>query len=92
VSRILYTPFSIAAGLLAGFAAQKLFERVWGLVGKEEVPEPEHRDVSLVELAAALMIEGAIFRAVRGLAEHGFRRGYTRFTGTWPGEEAPERD
>jgi Protein of unknown function (DUF4235) len=92
VSRVLYTPVSIAAGLLAGFVAQKLFERAWRLIGKEEAPEPEHEDVSLVELSAALAIEGAIFRAVRGLAEHGFRRGYARLTGTWPGEEAPERD
>jgi hypothetical protein len=92
VSRVLYTPFSIAAGLLAGFVAQKLFERAWRLVGNEEAPEPEHRDISVAELGIALAIEGAIFRVVRGLAEHGFRRGYTRMTGTWPGEEAPERD
>ena len=91
MSRVLYTPFSIASGMLAGFVAQKLFELAWRLIGKEEAPEPEHRDVSLVQLGIALAIEGAIFRAVRGFAEHGFRRAYTRFTGTWPGEEEPDR-
>jgi hypothetical protein len=87
VSRILYTPFSIVSGFIAAFVAQKLFELAWRLIGKEEAPEPEHRDVSWPELAAALIIEGAIFRVTRGLTEHGFRRTYNHFTGVWPGEE-----
>jgi hypothetical protein len=27
---------------------------------------------------------------VRGLADHGTRRGFARVTGSWPGEERPE--
>jgi len=41
-------------------------------------------------LAVALMIEGAIFRLVKGLFDHGARRGFARMTGEWPGEEHPE--
>jgi hypothetical protein len=39
---------------------------------------------------AALMLEGAIFGAVRGLAEHGSRSVFSRLTGRWPGEERAE--
>jgi hypothetical protein len=39
---------------------------------------------------AALLLEGAIFRFVRGWFDHGARQGFKRLTGTWPGEEAPE--
>jgi hypothetical protein len=89
--KILFIPFSIAGGFLAGFLAKKLFDLSWGLVDDEEPPEPEHRDVSWGKLAAALAIEGAIFRAVRGLADRGSRLGFMRLTGTWPGEEEPDR-
>jgi hypothetical protein len=28
---------------------------------------------------------------IRGLFDHGARRAFSRATGTWPGEEAPDR-
>ena len=89
--RFLFLPFSIAAGLIAGQIAKKTFDLIWRLLSNEEAPEAEHREISLVKLALALAIEGAVFRAVRGLADHGARHGYRRVTGSWPGEEAPER-
>jgi hypothetical protein len=36
------------------------------------------------------MLEGAIFRAVRGLVDHAARRSFYNLTGSWPGDEAPE--
>jgi hypothetical protein len=37
------------------------------------------------------LLEGAIFRAVRGVFDHGSRQAFSRLTGSWPGEERPER-
>jgi hypothetical protein len=88
--KILFLPFSMMAGLIAGFLSKKLFDGIWGLVDDEESPEPEHREISLGKLALALMIEGAIFRAVRGLVDHGARKSFYNLTGSWPGDEAPE--
>jgi Protein of unknown function (DUF4235) len=90
VGKLLFIPFSIAGGLLAGLLSKKVFDVVWGLVDKEEPPDPKHREASWAKLIAALVLEGAIFRAVRGLFDHGARRGFARVTGTWPGEERPE--
>jgi hypothetical protein len=42
-------------------------------------------------LAVALALEGAIFRVIRGLVDRGSRRGFMRLTGTWPGEERPDK-
>ena len=88
--KFLFLPFSIAAGLIAGFLSKKLFDGIWGLVDAEEAPEAEHKEISLLKLALALVIEGAVFRAVRGLVDHGARRGFYNLTGSWPGDEAPE--
>jgi hypothetical protein len=89
--KLAFIPVSILGGLLAGLIGQKLFERLWAVFDDEEPPDAQHREVAIVKLIAALLIEGAIFRLIRGLFDHTARRGFARMTGTWPGEEAPER-
>jgi hypothetical protein len=88
--KLLFTPFSIVLGLIAGLVGRKIFEQIWGLIDKDEPPDAEHREFQWPKLVAALAIEGAIFRLVKGLTDHGARSGFEKLTGTWPGEEAPE--
>lgn len=90
--KFVFTPVSLLAGLLAGLAGKKIFERIWGLVDDEEPPRPEHREISWPKLIGALLIEGAIFRLAKGLAERGARSAFARVTGSWPGEERPEAE
>ena len=89
--KFLFTPFSIAAGLIAGFMSKKIFDGIWRIFDDEEAPEAEHKHISLAKLVLALAIEGAVFRAVRGLVDHSARHGFQRVTGSWPGDEAPEK-
>lgn len=90
--RILFAPFSIAAGLVAGFLAQKVFERLWAVIDDEEPPEPDNREVPIVKLLAALAIEGAVFRLVKGLTDRGARKGFAALTGAWPGDDPARED
>jgi hypothetical protein len=87
--KLIFTPISILAGLFAGLAGKKIFERLWALVDEEEPPRPEHREVSRPKLVAALLLEGAIFGLVKGLVDHSARRSFAKVSGSWPGEEAP---
>jgi hypothetical protein len=87
-----FTPFGILAGLAAGQIARKIFDVVWGAIDDEEAPHPKHREIDLVKLIPALLLEGALFRVVRGLVDHGSRHGFARLTGAWPGEERPEAE
>jgi hypothetical protein len=89
--KFVFTPFSIVLGLLAGIVGTKIFEKIWSLVDDEEPPSPEHREFSWPKLIAALAVEGAIFRLVKGLADHGARTTFAKATGSWPGEEKPEQ-
>ena len=90
--KLVFLPISIIGGLLAGLIGKKIFEQIWGLIDDQEPPDAKHRDNEYVKLAAALLLEGALFRLVRGFFDHGARHGFNRLTGTWPGEEAPERE
>jgi hypothetical protein len=85
--RWLFAPIGILSGLAAGFAAQKGFERVWAAFDDEDPPEAENREVSYPKLVAALVLEGAIFRLVKGMVDRGARLVFASVTGAWPGEE-----
>jgi hypothetical protein len=90
VSKLIFRPVSIVAGLVAGLIGKKLFQVLWGVVDDEQPPKPEERPVPIGKLVLALALEGALFRLVKGLAEHGSRHAFSRLTGSWPGESPPD--
>jgi hypothetical protein len=90
--KLVFMPISILGGILAGMLGKKIFEQIWGLIDDEDPPDAKHRDIDYRKLVVALLLEGAIFRFVRGWFDHGTRHGFQRLTGSWPGEEAPEAE
>jgi hypothetical protein len=89
--KLLFIPVSVAGGIVAGLIGRKIFELTWGLVDEEDAPHPKHRELRWAKLIPALLVEGAIFRMVRGVVDRGTRVGFARATGSWPGEPGPER-
>jgi Protein of unknown function (DUF4235) len=85
-----FKPIGILSGLVAGLIGKRIFDLLWGVVDKEDAPEPKYREIALGKLVLALVLQGAIFRVLRGLADHAARHGFARLTGEWPGNEAPE--
>lgn len=88
--KLLFRPFGIILGLLAGFLASWGAKQVWSFFDDEDAPEPDQREATFARLVPALLLEGAIFRLVKGIVDHGSRRGFMRMTGQWPGEEDRE--
>jgi Protein of unknown function (DUF4235) len=88
MTKILFKPFGVLAGLLAGRTSRKLVNRMW----PGERPNAEQPTASWGRLAGALALEGAIFRAVSGLADHAARRWFRHLTGRWPGKKKPEAE
>ena len=91
MSKILFLPFKVITGFLAGKVATITFERVWRLVDDQDSPDPAQRAVKWSKLIAALVLEGAIYRAVRGAFDRGSRELFRRATGSWPGDEDRKR-
>ena len=90
MAKILFIPVGVVSGIIAGLIGKKAFEGVWSLIDQEEAPSPKHRDVPWKKLVPALILEGVIFRVVRGIAERGSRELFSKATGSWPGKERPE--
>jgi hypothetical protein len=87
--KLLYKPFGIVSGIVAGVLGRKLFERLWAVADKEEPPRPENR-VPWPKLLGALALEGAVFRLTKGAVDNASRRWFATLTGKWPGEERPK--
>ncbi len=90
MGKLVFLPFSIGGGLLAGLIGKKIFGLMWGLIDDQEPPQSQHRHVHLGKLALALAIDGALFSLLKGLVDHGSRHAFARLTGSWPGEQAPQ--
>jgi hypothetical protein len=90
MSKVLFVPFSVLGGIIAGIIGKKAFEKLWGAFDDQEAPDPKQRQIAWRKLIPALLIEGAIFRAIRGLFDHASRSAFSRLTGRWPGEERPD--
>lgn len=88
MAKLLFLPFRIGAGLLAGMIGKKSFDLIWSRIDDHESPpQPDSRQAGLGKLALALALQGALFRLAKGLVDHGSRRGFASLTGAWPGEE-----
>src|SRR3712207_3420476 len=91
MAKAFFAPFSIVMGLAAGAVAGKIFDAVWGMIDEEEAPDGSIKDVEWPKLLAAAFVQGAIFRVVKVSVDRGTRRGFMTLTGTWPGDEKPEK-
>jgi hypothetical protein len=89
--KFVFMPISILGGLLAGFFAKKVFDKIWSLFDEEEPPDSKHRDIDWTKLLIAAAVQGAIFRAMKEATDHASRRAFARTTGSWPGEEHPDK-
>src|SRR5215212_265662 len=88
--KLLYKPFGIIFGILAGVVSKKIFEAVWGIFDKEEPPKPTTLEATWPKVIGAAVVEGVTFKVTRAAVDRAGASGYARLTGTWPGKEKSE--
>jgi hypothetical protein len=88
--KLIYKPFGIIIGLLAGFASKKLFSVVWGILDNEEPPKPTTEETSWPRVIAAAAVQGITFKVTRAAVDRAGATGYQHLTGVWPGEKRPD--
>jgi Protein of unknown function (DUF4235) len=92
--KLLYKPFGIATGIVAGMIAGAIFKRTWALVGgDEDKPDAKDKERGWVEVVTAAALQGAVFGGVKAAVDRAGATGYEALTGVWPGNiEKPKPD
>jgi uncharacterized protein DUF4235 len=88
--KIIYKPFGIVIGILAGILSKKLFEAVWGIFDEEEPPKPTTLETSWPKVLGAAVVEGVTFKVTRAAVDRAGAKGFAHLTGVWPGEKHTE--
>jgi hypothetical protein len=88
--KLLYKPFGIVAGIVAGLLARRIFTAIWGAIDDQEPPEAKTEHASWTRVAIAAALQGATFSVTRALVDRAGARGFQHLLGVWPGERAPD--
>ena len=88
---ILYKPFGIIAGIVAGLLSKRVFSFIWGKIDEEEAPKPNTEWATWGKVLSAAALQGMVFKVVRALVDRKMAEGTRYLTGVWPGERAPDQ-
>jgi hypothetical protein len=88
--KLLYKPFGIVFGIVAGLLSKKVFEAVWGMFDKEEPPKPTTQQASWPKVLGAAAVQGVTFKVTRAAVDRAGARSFEYLTGAWPGEKRPD--
>jgi hypothetical protein len=89
--KLIYKPFGIVVGIVAGLLARRLFTLVWSKIDDEEPPEATTELASWSRVVAAAAVQGVTFSVTRAVVDRAGARGWEHLFGVWPGEKAPDK-
>jgi hypothetical protein len=88
--KVIYKPFGITLGIVAGLISKRIFDRIWAFFDHEDPPGATHRDAPLAKVLGAAVLEALTFRLTRVAVDRAGAHAFTRVTGSWPGETAED--
>ena len=84
---LVYRPVGLIGGILAGTLSGIAFKQVWKVLANEdEAPSALQSEYRMREVVLAAAIQGAIFAATKAAIDRAGARGFTKLTGSWPGD------
>ena len=88
MGKLLYRPIGMVLSILSGVLASFVFSKIWQAVsGGEDAPKAKEAHRSWGHVLGAAALQGAVFGLVKAAVDRGGATGFSRVTGTWPGDE-----
>ncbi len=87
---LIYKPFGIALGLVAGLLGKRIFNYVWTKIDDEDPPKATTELAPWSKILTAAAVQGVIFRVTRVVVDRYGAKGFSYLTGIWPGERRPD--
>jgi hypothetical protein len=90
--KLIYKPFGLILGILAGLVGKRAFDFAWTKIDDEEPPKGTTEAAPWVKVLGAAALQGVIFKVTRVAIDRYGAIGWRYLTGTWPGEKRPKPD
>jgi hypothetical protein len=86
-AKLAYRPIGLIGGIVAGTLSGALFKLIWKQVADaDDAPDALQSEYSMKEVVLAAAIQGAIFAATKAAIDRVGAEGFTKLTGSWPGD------
>ncbi|SFK59204.1 DUF4235 domain-containing protein [Geodermatophilus ruber] len=86
-AKLAYRPIGLLSGIVAGAMSGAIFKQVWKKVaGEDDAPAALQSEYRMREVVLAAALQGAIFAATKAAVDRAGARGFTKLTGSWPGD------
>jgi len=92
--KLLYKPFGLILGIVAGRLSGKLFDAIWGRVEPyaDQPPQPRTKDTTATRAISAAALQAAVFAGVRAGVDRAGARMFEHTTGVWPEQKKKEKE
>lgn len=87
--KLLYKPFSLIAGVIAGRVGKTTFKSLWSRVDERDPPEPTAPETTFPKVVGAAALEAVTMATVAATINRATAAAFHYLTGVWPGK-APE--
>jgi hypothetical protein len=88
--KLIYKPFGIILGILAGLLSKRVFDVIWSHIDEEEPPKPTTEQAPWSKVLAAAAVQGVTFKVTRAAVDRVGAQGWRHLFGIWPGEKRPD--
>ena len=86
-AKLVYRPIGLLGGVLAGVISGAVFKQVWKRIAHEDdAPDALQSEYSMSQVVLSAALQGAIFAATKATIDRLGARGFTKLTGSWPGD------
>jgi hypothetical protein len=88
--KLIYKPFGLIFGIIAGALSTKLFDAIWARIDDEQPPTPTTKEAPVGKVLGAAVLQGVVFSGTRAAVDRWGARGFYALTGLWPGDKRQE--
>ncbi|HEX6389831.1 MAG TPA: DUF4235 domain-containing protein [Solirubrobacteraceae bacterium] len=95
MAKLLYKPFGIIAGLIAGAVATRIFNVLWSKLdpeGAKDGPQPKLRETPAAKAVAGTALQAATFAGTKAVVDRASLRTFEHLTGAWAGDKPPKEE
>ncbi len=86
-AKLAYRPIGLVGGVLAGLVSGAIFKQVWKRIAdQDDAPDALQSEYPTWQIVLSAALQGAIFAATKAAIDRAGARGFTKLTGSWPGD------